>query len=484
LSFLKEDFAMKPTYEELSEQNQTLTQKNQVLTQQLQVAQDSLLQIEALKEKIKELEEKLNTNSHNSSKSSSQDPNRKRGKKKTSKKKQGAQKGHKGTSRAIIDPDKVTEFIDIRPDECPHCEGKNFNENSTSIEERQVTELPEVQPTVIQYNIHTCTCTNCGKSVKAETPAEAQSSFGPRLKGFISLLTGELGVTKRKVVSLVGYLNITISVGSVCNIHHLAGAILAKPYELIRQKTLEQAALHADETSWYKKGKRHWLWIVTGREYACFKINRSRSTHAFQTILGNMLHYPPLTTDRYSSYNFYEGPRQLCWSHLDRDFEKIYERGDIDEVIGERLKECADEVFLYWKHFQTGLLTREELQVYMEVFVISSMEALFILGANGSGCSSKTRGTCKRVFSQFDYLWTFLYHDEVEPTNNLAERDLRPSVIQRKLSYGTQSDSGDTFVERMFTVVGTFKKQSKNIFDYLTSCFRAHSRDGPIPSPL
>lgn len=476
---------MKPTYEELSEQNQILAQQNQILTQQLQVAQDALLETEALKEKIKELEEKLNTNSRNSSKSPSQDPNRKRKrKKKPSKNKQGAQEGHKGASRAMVDPDKVAEFIDIRPNECPHCKGKNFNENSTSIEERQVTELPEIQPEVTQYNIHTCTCACCGKPVKAETPTEAQSAFGPRLKGFISLLTGELGVTKRKVVSLVSYLNITISVGSVCNIHHLAGVILAKPYELIRQKTLEQAALHADETSWYNKGKRHWLWIVTGSEYACFKIHPSRSTHAFQTILGNMLGHPPLTTDRYSSYNFYEGPRQLCWSHLDRDFEKIYERGDIDEVIGKRLKECADEVFLYWKYFQKNLLTRAELQVHMEFFVIPPMKALLILGANGNGCSSKTRGTCRRIFSQFNYLWAYLYHEDVEPTNNLAERDLRPSVIQRKLSYGTQSDAGDTFVERILTVVVTFKKQSKNIFKYLTGCFRAHSRDAPMPSPI
>lgn len=468
---------MKPTYEELFEQNQTLIR-------QLQVAQDALLEVETLKEKIKELEEKLNTNSRNSSKSSSQDPNRQRKKKKHSERKQGAQKGHKGTSRVMVKPDEVTEFKDIHPDECPHCGGKNFDDNPIFTEKRQVTEPPEIQPEVTQYNIHTCTCTCCGKSVKAETPPEAQSAFGPRLKGFVTIVTGELGVTKRKVVSLVGYLNITISVGSVCNIHHLAGSILAEPYEAIRQQVLQQPALHADETSWYHKGKRHWLWVVTGREYACFKINPSRSSRAFQTILGNMLYHPPLTTDRYSSYNFYEGPRQLCWSHLDRDFEKIYERGDIDGVIGARLKECADEVFLYWRYFQGGLLTRVELQAHIEVFIISSMEALLILGAYANGCSSKTRGTCKRIFSQFDYLWTFLYNKEVEPTNNLAERDLRPSVIQRKLSYGTQSDSGDTFVERIQTVVMTFKKQSKNIFDYLTSCFQAHIRDAPTPSPL
>lgn len=148
------------------------------------------------------------------------------------------------------------------------------------------------------------------------------------------------------------------------------------------------------------------------------------------------------------------------------------------------MKECADEVFLYWRHFQDGLLSRRELKAYMEVFVIPPTKALFLLGSQGNGCSSKTRGTCTKLVMQFDYLWTFLSYEDVEPTNNLAERDLRPSVIQRKLSYGTQSDAGDAFVERILSVVVTFKKQSKNIFEYLTSCFRAHIRDAPIPSPL
>ena len=312
----------------------------------------------------------------------------------------------------------------------------------------------------------------------------AKSAFGPRLKGFISLLSGDLGLTKRKVVSLASYLNIKVSVGSVCNIHHLAGKILKKPYEEIKQYTLQQAAIHADETSWYRKGNRQWLWIVTGAKGAFFKIDSSRSAEAFQKILGERPQNIPLTTDRYGAYNSYEGPRQHCWSHLDRDFEKIAERENVDGLIGNRLKEEADMVFSSWRAFLKGLLTRKELQAYIKTFIMPSMKALILLGSAGQECHSKTHGTCKRLLSNFECLWTYLYHEGVEPTNNLAERDIRPGVIYRKLSYGTQSDAGETFVERILSVTATFKKQAKNLFSYLTACFTAHSQDAPIPTPL
>jgi len=132
---------------------------------------------QALKKRVRELEEKLNTNSRNSSKSPSQDPNRKRkGKKTPSGKKQGAQQGHKGSSRGMVSPENVTEFKDVLPVECPHCGGNDFSEEPISTEERQVTELPEIKPGVIQYDIHPCACASCGKSVKADTPTAKLSA--------------------------------------------------------------------------------------------------------------------------------------------------------------------------------------------------------------------------------------------------------------------------------------------------------------------
>ena len=83
--------------------------------------------------------------------------------------------------------------------------------------------------------------------------------------GFLTLLSGEYALSKRKIANLLGHLNLKISLGSICRIHHLAGEILEEPYEKIKKATLEKKAINADETSWYRKGKRQWLWIIEPR---------------------------------------------------------------------------------------------------------------------------------------------------------------------------------------------------------------------------
>ncbi len=105
-------------------------------------------------------------------------------------------------------------MIDITPEACTSCGENAFDDTSIRTEIRQVTELPEIKPDVYQYNIHTCRCGRCGKHVKANVPPEAVGAFGPRLMGFIAILSAEFHAPKRKVVNLLSYLNIRISLGT------------------------------------------------------------------------------------------------------------------------------------------------------------------------------------------------------------------------------------------------------------------------------
>ena len=461
---------MQPTYEKLFEQNQSL----------LKQLNEALLEINQLKAEVRDLKDKLNTNSSNSSKSPSQDPFRDRKKSdKGSGRKQGAQKGHPRHSRDLIPTEQVQTLHDLKPDVCPDCQSNVFDKEIIGTEIRQVVELPEMPPEVIQYNIHTCRCSSCGKHVKADIPNEAKYGFGPRLMGFITSLSGEFRMSKRQVVALAGKIGIKICSGSVCKIHARASQILKNPYDEIKMCTLKQDHLNADETSWKTLAKTRWVWVGCCQDSVFFEIKSSRSTRAFQEVFNGFK--GGLTTDRYDAYNAHEGDRQLCWSHADRDFEKIASREGFDKTVGEMLLQCKEAVFDLWHHFKDGIITRNELIRKIEEGPKEDIRLLFKIGIAHEDCQSKTKATCKDFYNHFDMLWVFVYKENIEPTNNLAEQGLRHGVIWRKLSYGTQSEVGERFVERVMTVAETLKRQARNSFDYFTECFREFIRGSHSP---
>ena len=91
-------------------------------------------------------------------------------------------------------------------------------------------------------------------------------------------------------------------------------------------------------------------------------------------------------------------------------------------------------------------------------------------------------GSCADVLAHKEALFTFVTHDGVEPTNNHAEREIRAFVLWRKRAYGTQSDRGNLFAERVMTVAHTARKQNKNVMAFLTACCRAQLGPSSRPS--
>jgi transposase len=424
------------------------------------------------------LHEKLNTSSNNSSKPPSQDPFRKTRSNRPSGRKQGGQPGHPGHPRHVYPTEQLSKVIDLKPETCPSCGSVNFDETPISVECRQVIELPEIQPEVIQYNIFTCQCGQCKKHARPIIPAEAEKGFGPRLMGFITMLSGEAGVTKRKICAIAAHLGMKISLGSICNIHRIASTILEKPFETIRQIVLNHNNVNADESSWRLKAKRCWIWIGAIPGATFFKIDPSRSQEAFNRIFQGFQNI--LSSDRYGAYNSHKGEKQCCLAHIDRDFEKMSEREGADGALGRILCGELDLIFALWKEFKTQALARQALQEKAQEHIENIQDALTI-ASSAKGITSKSVALCSDLLERFLSLWTFLYEEGVEPTNNLAERGLRPAVIQRKISGGSQSEWGLAFTERLLTVVCTFRQSSRNIFEFLTKSFRAHIQGAQAP---
>jgi transposase len=275
-------------------------------------------------------------------------------------------------------------------------------------------------------------------------------------------------------------LGLKISLGALCNVYRLACDLLQAPAEAIQQFVLEQEELNADGSGWRVQRKRCWIWIGTTSKATFFKIEPSRSRHAYLRIFG--LFQGTLTTDRHGAYNEHKGPKQSCLAHIDRHFEKMSERPGIDGSFGRLLEGQLDLIFGLWDEFKKKVFSRLILQEKAHEHV-ENIRAILVFTAREAE-NSKSVALAHDLLGRFSTLWTFLFVEGVDPTNNLAERGLRPVVIFRKLSGGNQSDWGARFTERLMTIVCTLKQNAMNTLTFLTEVFAAYqaARSPPIPA--
>jgi transposase len=274
---------------------------------------------------------------------------------------------------------------------------------------------------------------------------------------------------------------VPMSVGTISQSEKLTTSVVAEPVEEARDVVEAQAVAHLDETSWRQGDKRAWLWVAVTSVVTVFLVRLSRGGEVARELLGEKFS-GILVTDRYSGYNWYPVRwRQLCWSHLLRDFEAIRGRGGVSEALGDALLEQTHLMFTWWHRVREGTLERSTFRSYMTA-VRRKMQQLL---EAGSQCGvAKTEGTCREILKRRQALWTFVQVEGVEPTNNASERAIRPGVQWRKGSFGTQSEAGSRFVESMMTVVATLKQQKRSVLDFLTAAHEAALRGDVAPSLL
>jgi transposase len=295
---------------------------------------------------------------------------------------------------------------------------------------------------------------------------------------------GVYRLSKRQVTGLLeDCFDIHLSTGSVINQQTAVSAALAEPVEEARADVQEQAVRNIDETGWYQRDQdqKGWLWVVVTPLVTVFVVALSRGGKIAKQLLGEDSG-GLVGSDRYSAYNWLPlEQRQLCWAHLLRDFQKIVERGGQSALIGQPLRLLAEEILTLWGRVRDGTLAMDEFLLRLPAF----QQAVHHYLAEGASCSHpKTAKTCCLILKVEAALWIFASHPAIEPTNNSAERALRKAVIWRGISYGTQSDAGSRFVERILTVVETCRQQERNPLDYLRRAVLAHRQALSVPSLL
>lgn len=172
-------------------------------------------------------------------------------------------------------------------------------------------------------------------------------------------------------------------------------------------------------------------------------------------------------------------PRQVCWARLLRKFVSFAERDGPAGSVGRELLDYTGLVFEYWHDYKDGKLSRERFIAWMAPLRHQVQTALQRAVDAQLGHVS---GSCAHILAHAPALWTFVDHHGVDPTNNHAERELRAFVLWRKRSFGTQSERGNLFAERLMTVAHTARKQRRHVLTFLTSCCQALLDDSPPPS--
>jgi hypothetical protein len=280
----------------------------------------------------------------------------------------------------------------------------------------------------------------------------------------VALLQGAYRLSKRLVREVLADLfHLDISLGAVVDCQNLASAALEAPVSEAHEHVQKAPDKHADETSWRQGTQRAWLWVAVSSLVTVFMIHSRRNQAAAQQLLGRARGV--LVTDRHGAYNWWPlWMRQLCWSHLIRDFVAISERPGLPGKIGKGLVAEAERMFSWWHRVREGTLGRKTFRIYMRAL----KRRVHTLLTDGRDCPHpKTARTCKKLLKVFPAFWYFVDHEGVEPTNNAAEQAVRHGVLLRKLSSGTKSEAGSRFVERILTVHATLRQQHRHVLTFL-----------------
>jgi transposase len=436
---------------------------------------DRITQLEA---RVADLEARLNQTSANSSLPPSADPPHAKPAppRAPSGKHKGGQPGHPKAERPLLTPDVV---VPIKPTRCRRCSGQLAGDDPTPLI-HQVHEVPAVRPHVTEYRRHRLTCPGCGAVTCGDLPADAAGGFGPRTQAVCALLAGGHRLGKRAVSQVLGDLfGLPISPAAVCDLQARTADALAPAHAEALAATRARPA-NVDETGWTQGRVKAWLWVAVTATVTAFVIRLSRSRAAFHDLTG--LTPPVLTTDRYAAYDHLPGDRrQVCWAHLRRDFQAMIDRANGGSGVGADLLLHADILLGQWKRVRDGTLTRRGFRRSYLGWLRAEVRSLLATGA-ASDCP-KTAGTCREVLGLEPSLWTFARVGGVEPTNNAAERAVRHAVCWRKTSYGTDSEAGSRFVERVLTVVATCRQQGRSVLAFLTDAVQA-ARTGAAPPSL
>jgi transposase len=350
----------------------------------------------------------------------------------------------------------------------------------------QVHEIPPPRIDITEYRLYSGKCSQCGEAVKAQKPSDIpQGVMGPNLMSHIAILAGQYHLSVRKIRSLLQeQFGTTFSVGAISEAQSRIASMLTPLHQAIKTNIQSAPLVHVDETSHSRNDEEHlrWCWLVASDDLVYEKILYSRSTHSAKTVLDSD-YCGIVVSDQYSGYNWLsQDKHQLCWSHVIRNLQQIadYSGKGHTAKIGQRLVLLSESVFRTRHRWEAGKI---DDALYRDR--VSRLRCRFELWLEKGAIQipiQRYQGRCRKLKEHSQSLWLFLTNPKIPLTNNEAERRLRGFVIQRKISYGTTSDAGDKFRDRLHSLIETCKKRQISSFETLTRIVTSVISQQPYPN--
>jgi transposase len=335
---------------------------------------------------------------------------------------------------------------------------------------------------VTEHRAHRLRCPGCKRRTAAVFPADvAASAFGPRLRAAVVTLTARNRISRRDMSELARELfGIRLSVGTVDAICQRASTALLEPHEALVASLLHAPAVNLDETGWATAGEERTIWTATTPGAAVFRIAADRHRDRLNELIGEDF-AGICCSDRWWAYDHFDPLcRQVCWSHLQRDFRRHAEGLASQQPFGQEGLALSDRLFAAWHRFGEH---QDRRRLATEIAPIQTELRTLLEQAGPKNTKNRHhRRFANNLLKIWPALWTFVTIEGVEPTNNAAERSLRGPVIQRRLSYGTRTQNGERFIERALSASVTCRLQRRSLYTYLCDLLTAHARGDPLPT--
>ena len=359
--------------------------------------------------------------------------------------KRGGQLGHPKHARELIPVEACDQVVELRPETCRKC-GAPLDQHACDLDplRHQVWDIPPIQPIVIEYRQQRLLCEKCHVTTCAPLPQDVGSSQAePKVVATVAVFLSRFRGSRRLVAEAIDSLfHIPASASWIVKLQDQATELLRPIYDELLAALPAQLVVNADETPYKQGSLKTWLWTVASKNITVFALRLTRKDDEIQSLLG--IDFKGTVICDRAKMSLGLSSIQWCWAHLRRDFIELRDMATSLWELGQELIDLTDELFSDWHRYREKTLTWEGLQ-----WQISRLKTR-VIAALTRGLTSEhspASGRCRSVLSRPEALWQFASEVGVEPTNNAGERSLRMLVLMRRLTYGTQSETGSRFVE-------------------------------------